>query len=240
MLWKCCIQYASKFAKKLSSGHRNAKGQFSFQSQRKVMPKKVQSTAQLHSSPRFMGFFRQEYWSGLPFPSPRDLPDPGIEPRSWIKAGSPSLQADALPCKPPGKPPQASKVILKIPQARLQQCVNCELPNVPAGFRKGRGTRDQIANICWVIVKAREFQRNISFCFIDYTKAFDCVDHKKLWKTLKEMGIPDYLPCLLRNLYTDQATTVRSGHGTGDFFHVVKWVRQDCILSPCSFNLFAE
>ena len=100
--------------------------------------------------------------------------------------------------------------------------MNCELPNVPAGFRKGRGTRDQIANICWVIVKAREFQRNISFCFIDYTKAFDCVDHKKLWKTLKEMGIPDYLPCLLRNLYTDQATTVRSGHGTGDFFHVVK------------------
>ena len=137
------------------------------------MPKNVQSTAQLHSSPRSMGFFRQEYWSGLSFPSPRDLPDLGIEPGSWIKAGSPSLQADALPCKPPGKPPQASKVILKIPQARLQQCVNCELPNVPAGFRKGRGTRDQIANICWVIVKAREFQRNISLCLIDYTKAFD-------------------------------------------------------------------
>ena len=159
-------------------------GQFSFQSQRKTMPKNVQSTAQLHSSPWSMGFFRQEYWSGLPFPSPGDLPNPGIETGSWIKAGSPSLLADALPCKPPGKPPQASKVILKIPQARLQQCVNCELPDIQAGFRNGRGTRDQTANIHQIIEKTREFQKNIYFFFIDYAKAFDSVDHNKLWKIL--------------------------------------------------------
>ena len=125
------------------------------------MPKNVQSTAQLHSSPRSMGFFRQEYWSGLSFPSPGDLPDPGIEPGSWIKAGSPSLQADALPCKPPGKHPPASKVILKIPQARRQQCVNCELPDVQAGFRKGRGTRDQIANILWIMEKTRVPEKHL-------------------------------------------------------------------------------
>ena len=101
----------------------------------------------------------------------------------------------------------ASKVILKILQARLQQYVNSELPDVQAGFRKGRGTRDQLANICWVIEKAREFQKNIYFCFIDYPKAFDCVDHNKLWKILKEMGIPDHLTCLLRNLYAGQEAT---------------------------------
>ena len=109
-----------------------------------------------------------------------------------------------------------SKVMLKILQARLQQYVHHELPNVQAGFRKGRGTRDQIANIHWIIKKAREFKRNICFCFIDYAKAFDCVDHKKRWKILKEMGIPDYLICLLRNLYAGQEATVRSGYGTTD------------------------
>ena len=105
-----------------------------------------------------------------------------------------------------------SKVMLKILQARLQQYMNCELPDVQAGFRKGRGTRDQIASIHWIIDKAREFQKNIS-CFIDYAKAFDCVDHNKLWKILKEMGIPDQLTCLLRNLYAGQEATVRTGHG---------------------------
>ena len=106
----------------------------------------------------------------------------------------------------------ASKVMLKILQARLQQYMNQEIPDVQAGFRKGRGTRDQIANISWIIEKAREFQKNICFCFIDYVKAFDCVDHNKLWKILKETGIPDHLTCLLRNLYTGQEATVRTGH----------------------------
>ena len=110
----------------------------------------------------------------------------------------------------------ASKVMLKILQARLQQYVNHELPEVRASFRKGRGTRDQIANIRWIMEKAREFQKNIYFCFIDYAKAFDCVDHNKLWKTLQEMGIPDHLTCLLRNLYAGQEATVRTGHGTTD------------------------
>ena len=108
--------------------------------------------------------------------------------------------------------------MLKILQARLQQYVNHELPNVQAGFRKGRGTRDQIANICWIMEKAREFQKNISFCFIDYAKAFDYVDHNKLRKILKEMGIPDHLTFLLRNLCTGQEATVRTGHGTTDWF----------------------
>ena len=134
----------------------------------------------------------------------------------------------------------ASKVMLKILQARLQQYVNRELPDVQAGFRKGRGTRDQIANICWIMEKAREFQKNIYFCFIDYAKAFDCVDHNKLWKILKEMGIPDHLICLLRNLYAGQEATVRTGHGTTDWFQIGKGVHQGCILSPCLFNLYAE
>ena len=125
----------------------------------------------------------------------------------------------------------ASKVILKILQARLQLYVNCELPDVQAGFRKGRGTRDQIANICWVIEKAREFQKNIYFCFIDYAKVFDCVDHNKLWKILKEIGISDHLTCLLRNLYAGQEATVRTGHGT-DWFQIGKGAHQGCILSP--------
>ena len=111
-----------------------------------------------------------------------------------------------------------NKVMLKLLQARLQQYVNRELPGVQAGFRKGRGTRDQITNICWVIKKARELQKNIYFCFIDYAKAFDCVDHNQLWKILKEMGIPDHLTCLLRNLYAGKEATVRTGHGTTDWF----------------------
>ena len=134
----------------------------------------------------------------------------------------------------------ASKVILKILQARLEQYVNRELPDVQAGFRKGRGTRDQIANICWIIKKAKEFQKNIYLCFIDYAKAFDCVDHNKLWKILKEMGIPDHLTCLLRNLYASQEATVRTGHRITDWFQIGKGVRHGCILSPCLFNLHAE
>ena len=110
--------------------------------------------------------------------------------------------------------------MLKILQARLQQYVNRVLPDVQAGFRRGRGTRDQIANIRWIIEKARECQKNIYFCFIDYAKAFDCVDHNKLWKLLKEMGIPDYLTCFLRNLYAGQEATVRIGHGTIDWFQI--------------------
>ena len=133
-----------------------------------------------------------------------------------------------------------SKVMLKILQARLQQYVNCELPDVQAGFRKGRGTRDQIANIRWIIEKAREFQKNNCFCFIDYAKAFDCVDHNKLRKILREMGIPDHLTCLLRNLYAGQAATVRTGHGTTDWFQIGKEVNHGCKLSPCLFNLYAE
>ena len=118
-----------------------------------------------------------------------------------------------------------SKGILKILQARLQQYMNCELPDVQAGFRKGRRTRDHIANIRWIMEKAREFQKNIYFCFIDYAKAFDCVDHHKLWEILQEMGIPDHLTCLLRNLYAGQEATVRTGHGTTDWFQIGKGVR---------------
>ena len=118
--------------------------------------------------------------------------------------------------------------------------VNDELPDVQAGFRKGRGTRDQIANIRWIIKKAREFQKNIYFCFIDYAKAFDCVYHNTLWKILKEMGIPDHLTCLLRNLYSGQEATVRTGRGTTDWFQIGKGVRQGCTLPPCLFNLYAS
>ena len=149
MLWKCCTQYASKFGR-ISSGHRTGKGQFSFQSQRKVIPKNAQTYCTI----------------------------------ALIS--------------------HTSKVILKILQARLQQYVNWELADGQAGFRKGRGTRDQISNIFWIMEKGKEFQKNIFFCFIGYDKAFDCVDHNKLWKLLKEMGIPDHLTCLLRNLYAGQ------------------------------------
>ena len=144
ILSKCCTQYANKFGK-LSSGHRTGKGQFSFQSQRRPMPKNVQMIIQLHSS---------------------HMP---------------------------------ARIMLNILQARLQQYGNWELPRVQVGFRKCRGIRDQIASICWIIEKAREFQANIYFCFIEYAKAFGCVYYNKLWKILNEMGIPDHLTCLLRN-----------------------------------------
>ena len=130
--------------------------------------------------------------------------------------------------------------MIKILQAWFQQYVNWELPDVKARFRKGRGTRDQIGNIYCIIEKAREYQKNIYFCFIDYTKSSDCVDHNNLLKILKEMGIPDHLTCFLRNLYTGQEATVRTGHGTTDSFQIGKGVCQGCILSPCSFNLYAE
>ena len=130
--------------------------------------------------------------------------------------------------------------MLKILQARLQHYMNRELPDIQAGFRKGRGTRDQIASSHWIIKKVREFQENIYFCFIDYAKAFDYVDHNKMWKILKEMGIPDHLTCLLRNLYAGQEATVRTGHGTIDWFQIGKEVCQGCLLPPCLFNLNAE
>ena len=130
----------------------------------------------------------------------------------------------------------ASKVMLKILQARLQQYMNHELQDVQAGFIKRRGTRDQIANICWIIEKAREFQENIYFYFIDYAIAFDCVDHRKLWKILKVMGIPNHLTCFLRNLYVGQEATVRTGHGTTDWFQIGKGVYQSCILSTCLYK----
>ena len=130
--------------------------------------------------------------------------------------------------------------MLKILQARLQQYMNNELPDVQTGFGKDRGNRDQIANIHWIIEKAREFQKVIYFCFIDYAKAFDCVDHNKLWKILKEMGILDHLTCLLRNLYAGQEAIVRTGHRTADWFQIGKGIRQGCLLSPCLFTLDAE
>ena len=130
--------------------------------------------------------------------------------------------------------------MLKILQARLEPYVNCELADVQAGFRKVRGTTDQIGNIRWIIENAREFQKNIYFCSIDYAKAFDCVDHSKLWKILKEMGIPDNLTCFLRNVYAGQEATVKTGHGLTDWFQIRKGVCQGCILSPCLFNLYSE
>ena len=132
------------------------------------------------------------------------------------------------------KPSHTSKVMLKILQARLQEYVNCELPDIQVGFRKGRGTRDQIAK------KTTEFQKKIYFCFIDYVKAFDCVDYNKLRKILKEMGIPYHLTCLLRNLYAGLEATVRNGRGTTDWFQIEKGVHQGCILSPCLFNFYSE
>ena len=132
-----------------------------------------------------------------------------------------------------------SKLMLKVLQAMLQY-VNRELSDVQAGFSKGRGSRDQIANIHWLIEKTKEFQKNIYFCLIDYAKDFDCVDHNKVWTIRKEMGIPEHLICLLRNLYTGQEATVRTGHGTADWFQIGKGVHQGCVLSPCLFNFYAE
>ena len=130
--------------------------------------------------------------------------------------------------------------MLKNHQARLQPYVNQELPDVQAGFRNGRETRDQIANICWIIEKAREIQKIIYFCSINYAKAFHCVDHNKLWKILQEIGIPGHLTCLLRNLYAGKEATVRPGHGKTDWLQIGKGVCQGCILSRCLFNLYAE
>ena len=130
--------------------------------------------------------------------------------------------------------------MLKILQARLQQYMNHELPDVQAGFRKGRGPRDPISNIPWIIKKVRDFQKSIYLRFIDYIRAFDCVDHNKLWKILKELGIPYHPTCLLRNLYAGQEATVRTGHGTTYWFQIGKGVCQGCILSPCLFNLHGE
>ena len=130
--------------------------------------------------------------------------------------------------------------MLKVLQATLQLYINRDLPDVQSGFKKGRGTRDQIANIRWIIEKAKEFQKNIYFCFIDYSKTFDCVDHNKLWKILKEMGIPVNLTCLLRNLYAGQEAIVITEHGTADWFLIGKRVHQGYILPPCLFNLYAE
>ena len=130
--------------------------------------------------------------------------------------------------------------MLKILQAGLQQYVNHELSDVQAGFTEGQGTRDQVANMLWIIKKAGGFQKNTYFCFIDYAKAFDCVDHNELWKILKEMGVPDHLTCFLRNLYAGQEATVRTGHGTTDRFQIRKEVCSGYILSPCLFNLYAE
>ena len=131
-------------------------------------------------------------------------------------------------------------VMFKILQDRVQQYMNRELPDVQAGFREGGGNRDQIANFCWIIEKSREFQKNIYSCLIDYAKIFDCVDHKNLWEILKEMGIPDHLTCLLRNLYAGQEATVRNGHRTTDWFQIGKGVRQGCILSTYLCNFYAE
>ena len=134
----------------------------------------------------------------------------------------------------------ANKVMLKILHARLQHYVNPKLPDVQAGFRKERGTRDRIASICWIIEKAREFQKNVYLCFINYAEAFDSVDHDKLWKALREMGIPDHLTCLLRNLYVSQEATGRALYGTTDWFKIEKGVQEGCLLSPCLFNLYAD
>ena len=130
--------------------------------------------------------------------------------------------------------------MLKSLQATLQQYINCKLPDVQARFRKARITRYQIVNIHWIVEKAREFQKNIYFCFIDYAKAYDCVDHNKLWKILQEMGLLDHLTCFLRNVYAGQEATVRTGHGTTDWLQIGKGVRQGCISSSCLFILYAE
>ena len=130
--------------------------------------------------------------------------------------------------------------MLKILQARLQHYTNWELPDVQTGFRKDTGARDQIVNICWITGKAREFQKNIYLCFIDYAKVFDCVYHNKLWKTLREMGIPDYLTCLLGNLYVGQEATVRTLYGTTEWFGIEKRIQKGCLLSPYLFNLYTE
>ena len=165
-----------------------------------------------YQAPPSMGFSRQEYWSGMPLPSPNYCTIVLIS--------------------------HAIKIIFKILQARLQQYMNWELQDVQSVFRKGRGTRDQIANICWIT--KQENLKKYCFCFIDYAKAFDYVEHSKLGNILKKIGLPDHITCLLRNVYAGQEAIVRSGHGTTDWFQIGKEVHQGCILSPCLFNLYAE
>ena len=254
MLLKCCTQYVRKFGK-LSSGHRTGKGQFSFQSQSRAA---VSAAKSLQSCPTLC----DPIDSSLP-----GSPIPGIlQARilewlaiSFSKAWKWKVKVKSFSCVRLLATPwtaayakecsnyhtialisHTSKVILKILQARLQQYINWEIVYVQAGFRKGRGTRNQIASICWIIEKAREFQKNIYFCFIDYTKAFDCVDNNKLWKILQDVGLLDHLICLPRSLYTGQEAPVRTRHGTIDWFQNGKGVRQGCMLSPCLFNLYAE
>ena len=185
MLWKCCTQYASKF-RKLSSGHRTGKGPFSFQSQRKAMPKNAQIMAQLHSSHTLVKWCSK-------------FSKPGFS-NMWTV----NFQMFKL-------------VLEKAEEPEIK------LPTSAGSLKRQEGSR-----------------KNIYFCFIDYAKAFDCVDHNKLWKILKEIEIPDHLTCLLRNLYAGQEATVRTGHGTTDWFQIGKGVRQGCILTPCLFNLYAE
>ena len=168
---------------------------------------------------------KQEYWSGLPFPPPGDLPNLRIKPTF------PAHRVGSLPLSHLGSLPSRIRHIYLSFLLSLWHIY---------GFRKRRGTRDPVANIHWMILKAREFQKNIYFCLIDYVKAFDCVDHNKLWKILQEMGIPDHLTCLLRNLYAGQEATVRTEHGTTDWFQIGKGVHQAWLLSPCLFNLYAE
>ena len=184
MLWKGCTQYASKSGK-LSSGHRTEKGQFSFQSQRKAMPKNAQTTIQLHSSHMLVKLCSK-------------FSKPGFS-NTWTV----NFQMFKL-------------IVEKAEEPEIKLLISI------------------------IIKKAREFQKNIYFCFIDYTKAFDCVDHNKLWKILKDMGIPDHVTCLLRNLYAGQEATVRTGHGTPDWFQIGKGVLQGCIMSPCLFNLYVD
>ena len=206
------MQYVSKF-EKLSSGHRTGKGQFSFQSEKKAMPKKVQTTVQLHS-------ICQQIWKTQQWPQDwkRSVFIP-IPKKGNAKECSNYFTIAHIS--------HASKVMLKILQSGLQQYVNCELPDIQAGFRKGRGTRDQIANIRWIIEKAREFQKKSTSALLTSAKAFDCMDHNKLWKILQEMGIPDHLTCLLRNLHAGQEATVRTGHGTIGWLKTGKGVHQD-------------
>ena len=187
-----------------------------------------------------MGFSRQEYWSRGPCPSPREASSGHRMGKVQFPFQSQRKAKECSNYRIIALISQTTKVKLKILQARLQQYVNLELPDVQAGLRKGRGTRAQIANIYWIIKKAREFQKNIYFCFTPNAKAFDCVDHNKLWIILKEMGISDHLICFLINLYAVQAAIVRTGHGTTDWFQIGKGVCQGCILSPCLFNFYAE
>jgi len=226
MLWKCCIQCASKF-RKLSSGHRTEKGQFSFQFQKRAMTKYFLFYFILFNFTILYWFCHISKWichryTCVPHPEPSSL----LPPKVLSNYHTNKLISNA------------SKVMLKILQARLQQNVNWELPHVQAGFRKGRGTRDQIANIRWIREKAREFQKKTS-------ASLTMVKPLTVWittsgKILIEMGIPDHLTCLLQNLYASQEALVRTGHGTMDCLKIGKGVHQGCILSCCLFSLYAE